>query len=73
MDKPLDGIMNVRSAIGQRVIDHPELPAHGISTDSQVYTEVVIGEGQLKRGTIAQFGSTVEVNRKPFHIEGVTS
>ena len=54
MDKPLDG-MNLSSEIGQRVIDKPELPAQGINTDSEVYTEVVMGEGQLKRGTIGKF------------------
>ena len=54
MDKPLDG-MNLSSEIGQRVIDKPELPPQGINTDSEVYTEVVIGEGQLKRGTIGKF------------------
>ncbi len=54
MDKPLDG-MNLPTEIGQRVIDEPELPAQGITTDSEVYTEVVAGSGQLKRGTIGKF------------------
>jgi hypothetical protein len=54
MDKPLDG-MNLTSEVGQRVIDKPDLPPQGIATDSEVYTEVVIGAGQLKRGTIGKF------------------
>lgn len=47
--------MNLPSEVGQRVIDKPELPREGIATDSEVYTEVVVGEGQLKRGTIGKF------------------
>jgi hypothetical protein len=54
MDKPLDG-MNLTSEVGQRVIDKPDLPPQGIATDSEVYTEVVVGAGQLKRGTIGKF------------------
>ena len=54
MKKPVDG-MNLPSEIGQRVIDKPELPPEGIATDSEVYTEVVVGSGQLKRGTIGKF------------------
>lgn len=54
MTKPVDG-MNLPSEVGQRVIDKPELPPEGIATDSEVYTEVVVGEGQLKRGTIGKF------------------
>ncbi len=52
--KPVEG-MNTSSVVGQRVIDKPELPAEGIATDSEVYTEVVAGEGQLKRGTVGRF------------------
>jgi hypothetical protein len=54
MKNPVDG-MNLPSEVGQRVIDKPELPAGGIATDSEVYTEVIVGEGQLKRGTIGKF------------------
>lgn len=54
MEKPLDG-MNLPSEVGQRVIDKPELPPEGIATDSEVYTEVVVGSMQLKRGTIGKF------------------
>ena len=54
MKKPVDG-MNLPNEVGQRVIDKPELPPEGIATDSEVYTEVVAGEGQLKRGTIGKF------------------
>jgi hypothetical protein len=54
MDKPLDG-MNLPSEPGKRVIDQPELPTQGITTDSEVYTEIVAGEMHLKRGTIGKF------------------
>jgi hypothetical protein len=54
VEKPLDGF-NLPTEVGQRVIDKPELPAAGINTDSEVHTEVVIGSGQLKRGTIGKF------------------
>ena len=54
MDKPLDGF-STSSEVGHRVIDRPELPAGGIATDSEVYTEVVMSEGQLKRGTYGKF------------------
>jgi hypothetical protein len=54
MDKPLDG-MNLPSEVGSRIIDKPELPPQGVNTDSEVYTEFVMGAGQLKRGTIGKF------------------
>ena len=54
MEKPLDGF-NLPEKIGERIIDKPELPAQGVNTDSTVYTEIVVGEGQLKRGTIGKF------------------
>jgi len=54
MQMPVDG-MNLPSEVGQRVIDKPDLPPEGIATDSEVYTETVVGEGQLKRGTIGKF------------------
>jgi hypothetical protein len=54
MDKPLDG-MNLTDQVGQRIIDKPELPSQGVTTDSEVYTEVIAGEMHLKRGTIGKF------------------
>jgi hypothetical protein len=54
MEKPLDG-MNLPSEIGERIIDKPELPPQGVSTDSEVYTEVIADEMHLKRGTIGKF------------------
>jgi hypothetical protein len=54
MEKPLDGGA-LPSAVGERVIDKPELPAQGINTDNEVFTEVVVGTGQLKRGTYRHF------------------
>jgi hypothetical protein len=54
MEKPLDGF-DLPSEVGQRIIDKPELPPQGVTTDSEVYTEFVAGEGQLKRGTIGSF------------------
>ena len=54
MDKPLDGT-NLPSEVGQRIIDKPELPPQGVTTDNEVYTEVVEGEMHLKRGTFGKF------------------
>ena len=54
MDEPVDG-MNLPSELGQRIIDKPELPLQGVSTDSEVYTEIVAGEMHLKRGTVGKF------------------
>ena len=52
--KPLDG-GNLPSEPGKRVIDQPELPAGGIATDQEVFTEVVEGEMHLKRGRWGKF------------------
>jgi hypothetical protein len=54
MEKPVDGNA-LSSEIGQRIIDKPELPPQGVSTDNEVYTEVVAGEMHLKRGTVGKF------------------
>jgi hypothetical protein len=54
MEKPLDGT-NRPSEAGQRIIDKPELPPQGVSTDNEVYTEFVADEMQLKRGTFGKF------------------
>jgi hypothetical protein len=54
MEKPLDG-NDLPREIGQRIIDKPELPPQGVSTDNEVYTEVVAGEMHLKRGTVGKF------------------
>jgi hypothetical protein len=54
MDKPLDGT-NLPSAVGERIIDKPELPAQGVRTDNEVFTEFVTGEMQLKRGRFGKF------------------
>jgi hypothetical protein len=54
MEKPLDG-NDLPSAVGQRIIDRPELPAQGVQTDNEVYTEVVAGEMHLKRGVFGKF------------------
>ena len=54
MDKPVDG-NNLPAEVGKRIIDQPELPAQGVTTDNEVYTEVVLGKGQLKRGAFRQF------------------
>ena len=50
MEKPMDGT-NLPSEVGQRIIDKPELPPQGVTTDNEVYTEVIAGEMHLKRGT----------------------
>lgn len=54
MDKPVDG-NNLPSEVGNRIIDKPELPTQGVTTDNEVYTEFVAMEGQLKRGTFGDF------------------
>ena len=50
MEKPVDG-NNLPAEVGNRIIDKPELPPQGVTTDNEVYTEVVLGKGQLKRGS----------------------
>ena len=54
MEKPIDGF-ETSSEIGKRVIDQPELPSEGLATDSEVFTEVVEGQMQLKRGKVRHF------------------
>jgi len=54
MEGPMDGF-STSNFPGKRIIDKPELPPQGLSTDSEVYTEVVAGSQQLKRGTIEKF------------------
>ena len=54
MEKPL-GNEDLSSKPGERVIDKPELPAGGITNENDVYTEVVAGEMQLKRGNVGKF------------------
>ena len=54
MDKPLDGT-TLPSQVGQRIIDKPELPPQGVTTDNDVYTEFLAGEMHLKRGTSGKF------------------
>jgi hypothetical protein len=54
MSNPL-GNDDLSEKAGDRVIDKPELPAPGITNENDVYTEVVSGEMQLKRGTAGKF------------------
>ena len=54
MEKPLDGA-NLPSEVGQRIIDKPERPPQGVTTDNEVYTEIVAGEMHLKRGAFGKF------------------
>ena len=54
MEKPVDG-NSLPSEVGKRIIDRPELPAQGVTTDNEVYTEVMAGEMHLKRGTFDKF------------------
>ena len=54
MEKPVDG-NNLPSEVGNRIIDKPELPAQGVTTDNEVYTEVMAGEMHLKRGVFGKF------------------
>lgn len=54
MDKPLDNNA-LPSEVGQRIIDKPELPQQGISSDTEVMTETIAGEMHLKRGRAGKF------------------
>ena len=54
METPIDGL-ETSNVPGKRIIDNPELPPQGLTTDQEVYTEVVAGSTQLKRGTIRNF------------------
>lgn len=54
MNPPVDG-NNLPAEPGKRIIDQPELPAQGVTTDNEVYTEVILGKGQLKRGRFRHF------------------
>jgi len=54
MDKPLDG-GNLPTKVGERVIDKPELPPQGISTDNTVTAETIEGELHLRRGIAGEF------------------
>lgn len=51
---PTDGFTSSQE-VGQRVIDRPELPSGGISTDQEVTTEMVEGSMHLKRGRFGKF------------------
>jgi hypothetical protein len=53
-DKPL-GNEDLSEKVGERVIDKPELPAPGITTENDVLTETIAGELQLKRGISGKF------------------
>jgi hypothetical protein len=54
MTKPL-GNEDLSDKPGERVIDKAELPVGGITNGSDVYTEFVAGEAQLKRGQAGKF------------------
>lgn len=54
MAKPL-GNDDLSEKVGERVIDKPELPPSGISTENDVLTETLSGELQLKRGHAGKF------------------
>ena len=54
MERPIEG-RSTSHVPGERIIDKPELPAQGVATDSEVFTEVVLGSTQLKRGTVEDY------------------
>lgn len=54
MAKPL-GNDDLSDKVGERVIDKPELPPSGITTENDVMTEVIAGQVQLKRGFAGKF------------------
>ena len=54
MANPLDG-NNLPTEVGRRVIDTAELPEGGITNENDAFTETIVGELQLKRGTSRHF------------------
>ena len=54
MEEPLDA-SKLRTEVGQRVIDKPDLPPQGIFTDNEAYAETVAGEMHLRRGLADKF------------------
>ncbi len=54
MEKPIDAF-SMSTKPGERVIDKPELPKGGLHTDNTVFTEVIMGTAQMKRGTFDKF------------------
>jgi hypothetical protein len=54
VESPIEG-RSTSHVPGERIIDKPELPAQGVATDSEVFTEVVLGSTQLKRGTVEDY------------------
>jgi hypothetical protein len=54
MKPPLDG-NNLPTGVGDRVIDKAELPEGGITNENDAFTETIVGELQLKRGTSRHF------------------
>lgn len=53
-DKPIDGFTS-STKVGERVIDKPELPKGGISTDQTVLCEMIEGNMHLKRSQFGKF------------------
>ena len=54
MKEALDG-NNPATAPGNRAIDKAELPEGGITNENDAFTETIVGELQLKRGTSRHF------------------
>ena len=54
MVKPL-GNEDLSEVVGERVIDKPELPAPGITNETEAQVEMVAGALQLKRGASGRF------------------
>jgi hypothetical protein len=53
-DKPFTNA-DLSEKVGERIIDKPELPAQGLDSQNEAYTEVLAGEAQLKRGVSGKF------------------
>ena len=53
-DKPID-LFKMPTAVGERIIDKPELPKGGVTTDQTVLCETIAGSMHLKRGTFGKF------------------
>jgi hypothetical protein len=54
MNQPVDG-NHLPAKPGKRIIDTAKMPVQAVTTNNEVYTEVMCGKAQLKRGRIRHF------------------
>ncbi len=53
-DKPID-LFTMPTRPGERIIDKPELPRGGVTTDQTVACEMIAGNMHLKRGLYGKY------------------